>query len=169
MTAQPSRTSRRCSLFSISTSSYRWPTIYRYANFSDRSSYRGSEERTPGTRVEAAIRCYRRGRRLPLLWKKLRCTLVGIREKIMAIYYPEDWRSMLLTLLLASKVAMARGSSILRKTILSLSLFLSVHLLVYVKNPFEYINYVISLSLFLNISPVIGFISRATNQAQRNS
>lgn len=40
MTAQPSRTSRRCSLFSISTSSYRWPTIYHYANFSDRSSYR---------------------------------------------------------------------------------------------------------------------------------
>lgn len=127
MTAQPSQTSRRCSLFSISTSSYRWPTIYRYANFSDRSSYRGSEERMPETRAEAAIRCYRRGRRLPLLWKKLRCTLVGIREKIMAIYYPEDWRSMLLTVL-ASKVTMAEAQCSEKRY--CLLLFFSVHLLV---------------------------------------
>lgn len=62
----------------------------------------------PRPGAEAAIRCYRRGRRLPVLSKKLRCTLVSIRGKIMAIYYPEDWRSALLTAP-AGKITIARA------------------------------------------------------------
>lgn len=73
------------------------------------SRHRGKDRRRPA-RAEAAIRCYRRGRRASVFSQKkiTMHTLVSIREKIMAIYYPEDWRPTPLTAL-ANEIAIAEA------------------------------------------------------------